>query len=204
MPGSSLAGGCGPGSWTRWSDISTSSETEIPMAAHHHRPDAGGVLEEGDGGLTVLRFTRRLAHPVNRVWAALTREAELIQWWGEAAADLTEGGEFMLRWLNTDDQGNGAVMHATITALDPPRLLELTGDLHGVLRRELRPEPGGTLLTFSSTLELPLAYRTKGLAGWHWHLDALGGKPADLAGITGWDQIHELYVEPPARTSPFS
>ncbi len=168
------------------------------MAAQHHQPDADGVVEQGDGGQSILRFTRRLAHPVDRVWKALTSEAELIQWWGEAAVDLTEGGTFTLRWRNTDEQGNTAVMHATITGLDPPRLLELTGDLHGVLRWELRPEPGGTLLTFSSTLDLPAAYRTKVLAGWHWHLDALAGaldgRPADLAGVTGWDQVHAGYL----------
>jgi hypothetical protein len=63
---------------------------------------------------------------------------------------------------------------------------------------ELRPEPGGTHLTFSSTLDLPAAYRTKVLAGWHWHLDALAGaldgRPADLAGVPGWDQLHEGYL----------
>lgn len=168
------------------------------MVTQHHQHDAGGVLEEGEGGLSVLRFRRRLAHPAERVWAALTSQAELIQWWGEAEVDLTEGGVFTLRWLNTDDQGNKAVMHATITRLDPPRLLELTGGPHGVLRWELEPDAGGTLLTFSSTLSLPAQYRTKVLAGWHWHLDtlagALDGRGADLVGVSGWDQIHERYL----------
>jgi uncharacterized protein YndB with AHSA1/START domain len=168
------------------------------MVTAHRPPDADGVLEEGDGGLTVLRFTRRLAHPPERVWAALTSEAELIQWWGAAEVDLRPGGAFTLRWLNTDDQGHTAVLHATITTLDPPRLLELTGDLHGVLRWDLRPVPGGTQLTFSSTVRLPAPYRTRVLAGWHWHLDALAtaleGGHADLAGVSGWEQIHEAYL----------
>jgi uncharacterized protein YndB with AHSA1/START domain len=170
------------------------------MSTQHHQPDADGVLEEDARGLSVLRFSRRLAHPPERVWAALTSEAELIQWWGEADVDLTEGGLFTLRWLNTDDEGNKAVLHATITGLDPPRLLELTGDLHGVLRWELQPDAGGTLLTFSSTLRLPAEYRTKVLAGWHWHLDALAGaldgRRADLSGMSGWDQVHERYQAP--------
>lgn len=163
-----------------------------------HRPDPDGVLEEGDGGTAVVRFTRRLAHPVERVWTALTSEAELIQWWGDADVELTEGGAFTLRWLNTDDQGNATVMHATITRLDPPRLLEMTGDRHGVLRWELQPDPGGTVLTFSSTLQLPAEYRSRVLAGWHFHLDALAGaldgQKADLAGVGGWDQIHDQYL----------
>jgi hypothetical protein len=56
----------------------------------------------------------------------------------------------------------------------------------------------GTLLAFSSTLELPAEFRTRVLAGWHWHLDALaaflGGTPADLVNVTGGDQIHQRYA----------
>ena len=125
-------------------------------------PEADGVLETADGEHAVLRFRRTIAHPVERVWAALTDPAELAWWWGQAEVNLVEGGKFVLRWLNADDCGNRAEMHATITRLDPPRLLETTGDLHGVLRWELRPAEGGsaTLLSFSSTLELPAEYRS--------------------------------------------
>src|SRR5436853_345373 len=83
---------------------------------------------------------RHLAHPIERVWAALTEPDQLLAWWGDADVDLVEGGRFTMRWLNADDQGNSPVMHATITRLDPPRLLETSGDIHGVLRWELRPD----------------------------------------------------------------
>ena len=106
-------------------------------------PAADGVLEPATGGRVVLRFRRKIAHPPERVWAALTEPAELIGWWGAAEVDLAEGGRFVLRWLNADDSGNRAEMHATITRLDPPRLLETTGDLHGVLRWELQPDGQG-------------------------------------------------------------
>jgi uncharacterized protein YndB with AHSA1/START domain len=161
-------------------------------------PEADGVLEVADGEHAVLRFRRRIAYPVERVWKALTDPAELIGWWGQAEVDLVEGGKFVLRWLNADDCGNRAEMHATITRLDPPRLLEMTGDLHGVLRWELRPDGSGTLLAFSSTLELPAEFRTRTLAGWHWHLDALAGfldgTSADLVNVTGWDRVHQRYA----------
>jgi len=89
-------------------------------------------------------------------------------------------------------------MHATITRLEPRRLLETTGDLHGVLRWELRRDGDGTLLAFSSTVELSAEFRTRVLAGWHWHLDSLaaflGGTPADLVNVIGWDQIHQRYA----------
>ena len=109
-----------------------------------------------------------------------------------------EGGRFVMRWRNTDDEGNGAVMTATITRLEPPTLLETSGDLHGDLRWELRPDGEGTLLTFTSTLELPEEFRTQVLAGWHWHLDALAaaleGERADLEALPGWPEVHERHV----------
>jgi uncharacterized protein YndB with AHSA1/START domain len=159
---------------------------------------ADGVLDRRDGK-DVIRFERHLAHPVDRVWAALTRPDELIRWWGEAEIDLVEGGRFELRWLNTDQDGNAAVLRGRITRLRPPNLLETSGDLHGVLRWELRPEGGGTRLTFTSTLDLPQEYRTMTVAGWHFHLDALAevldGRKVDLASPEDrWEPIHQRYL----------
>ncbi|HEX8065377.1 MAG TPA: SRPBCC family protein [Thermoleophilaceae bacterium] len=159
--------------------------------------EADGVLEQR-GGKDVIRFERRLAHPPEGVWAAITEPGELIAWWGDADVDLVEGGRFRMSWLNTDDEGNRAVMDATISELDPPRVLELDGDLHGTLRFELTPDGEGTRLEFTSTLELPEEFRTKVLAGWHWHLgalaDALDGGRADLVELPGWDRVHERYA----------
>ena len=103
-----------------------------------------------------------------------------------------------MAWLNVDDEGNRAEMEATVTALDPPRLLELSGDIHGVLRFELAADGDQTVLTFTSTLDLPDEYRTKVLAGWHYHLDALAaaleGRETDLVELPGWDALHERYL----------
>lgn len=159
---------------------------------------ADGVLERA-GDHHVIRFQRHLAHPIDRVWAALTDPAELLGWWGEAEIDLVEGGRFTLRWLNADEHGNRFVMHATITRLEPPYLLETEGGAHGALRWELRPEGSGTTLTFSSTLVLPEEYQTMTLAGWHYHLDALAatlaGQTVDLVHLPNdrWEHIHAQY-----------
>jgi uncharacterized protein YndB with AHSA1/START domain len=161
---------------------------------------ADGTLETRDDGTSVIRFERRIGHPVERVWAALTEPAETIGWWGDADVDLREGGRFDVRWLNTDEDGNGAHMHGTITRLDPGRLLEVRGDIHGVLRFELEPDGDATRLRFTSTLELPDEFCTKVLAGWHTHLDALakvlGGGGVDLENIVeeGWEEAHAAYV----------
>jgi len=161
----------------------------------HVTPD--GTLTTNDDGTATIRFERRIGHPIERVWAALTEPGELIAWWGDADVELREDGRFDVRWLNTDAAGNAAHMHATITRLDPPRLLELEGDIHGVLRWELRPEEDGTVLRFSSTLELPEEFRLKVLAGWHFHLDALAtaldGGSTDLVELPEWEPIHDAY-----------
>jgi uncharacterized protein YndB with AHSA1/START domain len=161
--------------------------------------NAEGTVERTDDGRYLISFERRLAHPVERVWDALTRPEELIAWWGDADVELAEGGRFDVRWLNTDDEGNTAEMHATIAKLEPQRLLVLDGDMHGRLRWELTPDGDGTLLSFRSTVELDPEFLTKVPAGWHFHLDALQrhleGGSTDLVEIPEWAPIHEAYLE---------
>jgi uncharacterized protein YndB with AHSA1/START domain len=157
-------------------------------------PPVDGELYVGESAC-VLRFERQFAHSIDRVWAALTRPEELRCWLGDADVELVEGGQFVIRWRNTP-----TAMHATITRLEPPRLLETSGDRFGVLRWELRQLGSGTVLRFSSTLELPAGERANNLAGWHCHLDALavaldGG---ELEFVTSprayWQRIHEQYL----------
>jgi uncharacterized protein YndB with AHSA1/START domain len=161
--------------------------------------DLGTV--EHDGEQTILRFERRLAHPIERVWRALTDPAELLGWWGRVALELGVGGSFDVTWLNLhDDQGNAVepfTMHAQITALEPPHLLEVSGDLHGVLRFELQGDGDATLLRFSATAELPAEHRARSLAGWHVHLDALcdvlDGRSVDLVNLPQFEQVRTFY-----------
>jgi uncharacterized protein YndB with AHSA1/START domain len=144
---------------------------------------ADGVLERSADGGCVLRFERRLDHPVERVWAALTEPAQLAAWLADADIDLVAGGRVELRWQNTDQDGNRAVARGTITGLEPPRLLEIDTDLHGRLRWQLRPDGEGCALTFSARVQLPEDMLPIVSAGWHIHLDhladALGGRPVD-------------------------
>ena len=162
-----------------------------------------GTLEKLDDGRARIRFERRIAHPVERVWAALTDPDQMREWW--AAADeleLREGGSFTIRWLNSDEQGNVAIARGTVSAIDPPHLIELDSDIHGVMRWELRDAGGdATALTFTSTLELPGEYRLKVLAGWHTHLDlledALDGRPVedwDNWPIDVWQEHNDRYA----------
>jgi uncharacterized protein YndB with AHSA1/START domain len=164
-----------------------------------NRPPRGDGRVETEGELCVLRFERTLAHPIDAVWAALTQPDQLAQWWGHAEVQLVPGGSFVVRWLNTDEHGNGAEIHGTIGTIEAPTLLEIVGGLQGTLRFALRADGAGTHLSFSSTVVLPEAFRTRVLAGWHFHLDALARTLADesndLVNLPEWEGIHARYSD---------
>jgi uncharacterized protein YndB with AHSA1/START domain len=159
--------------------------------------DLGTMEERGDH--VVLRYERRLAHPVERVWAALTHPDELIGWWGRVEAPRLAAGEpYTITWCNEED-GESVVMEATITAIDPPALLEIEGEPHGRLRFELRADGDATELLLQCTSRIPPEHRTSVAAGWHFHLDALarmlGGGETDLVDVRpAWAPIHDRYV----------
>jgi uncharacterized protein YndB with AHSA1/START domain len=156
---------------------------------------ADGIIETRDG-FHILRFKRHFHHSIERVWAAITEPGQLVAWLAEADVDLRKGGRIQLRWLNT-----GTVLNGTITQLDPPRLLEYAGDIHGLLRWELQEVPGGCVLTFSSTIPAPDFRIALFLAGWHVHLDfleeALDGHVVDWPHWPKdrWDRHYERYSQ---------
>jgi uncharacterized protein YndB with AHSA1/START domain len=146
---------------------STTDSTGIVVTRHGHH---------------VMFFQRRLDHPLERVWAALTEPELLARWLAGADVELAEGGEIELRWLN--DPSGGAVMNGVITELDPPTVLEYEGgDFYGLIRWELAPDATGCTLTFSCTVEAPYEDLAESMAGWHMTLDylagALDGHPVD-------------------------
>lgn len=156
---------------------------------------ADGTIETRDGSHT-LRFERYLPHSIERVWAALTEPEQLVAWLAEADVNLSKGGRVQLRWLNSD-----SIMNATIIQLEPPRLLEYAGDIHGVLRWELREARDGCVLLFSSTLPASVNRLSETLAGWHVHLDflaeALDGQAVDWPHwpLDRWSRLHEYYSQ---------
>jgi uncharacterized protein YndB with AHSA1/START domain len=168
----------------------------------HADPD--GIHEARPDGTHVLRYERRLAHPLDRVWRAVTEPDELRGWLADAQIELRQGGAVHLEWLNTDDEGNQAIADGTVARLDPPRLVEYATDLHGVLRFELAPDgEDATRLTF--TVEHPGIgdHLDVVLPGWHIHLehlaDALDGRPVDWARWGDehrprWQELHDRYA----------
>jgi uncharacterized protein YndB with AHSA1/START domain len=174
------------------------------MSPTSNRNAADGTLVHRDGTY-ILRYERHLRHPLDRVWAALTEPEQIGAWLAEADLDLVAGGAVELRWLNARDEGDryAAVARGHVTALDPPHLLELDTDVHGLLRWELREEADGTGLTFTVTVALDHDQALSNVAGWHVHLehleDALAGRPVDWPHwwdehYPRWQDLHAGYA----------
>lgn len=137
------------------------------------------MTSTGDG--YELRFERALAHPAERVWAALTRPERLAGWLAAPDRDLGATGDYTLRFEDS-------TAHGTVTRVEPPTLLECTWSSpdapESTLRWELRPD-GDAACTLVLTQMLPVRDRTPELAaGWHSHLDALARVLA--GGSAGW------------------
>lgn len=153
-------------------------------------------------GNATLVFTRTLAHPIERVWAALTDPQQLRRWAPFVPdRDLDSIGSAELTMLDGAELA-GEPTSGTVTTVDPPHLLEyLWGD--DVLSWELTPIDRGTSLTLRHTLT-NLGMRSAVCAGWHLCLEAadalLAGRHyGPVAGSAardhGWDELKVAYAQ---------
>jgi len=146
-----------------------------------------GTLETIDGR-PALRFERRLAHPVQRVWRAVTEPDELAQWFVAPVAWTPALGETF--------EGEGQT--GEITALDPPRLLAWSwGDERYAF--ELTEHGDGCLLVFTHVFDARYGPAAQHAAGWETYLDRLDAHLAggalseeDAHGRVG--ELHERYA----------
>src|SRR5690348_18407988 len=109
-----------------------------------------GTLETLRDGSSQLRFTRALAHPPEKVWAAITEPEHLAHWFpttidGERAAGA------LLRF--TFPGGQFPPFEGEMLTYEPPSVMEFRWG-PDVIRLELSPiDEGGTVLTLLDTLE---------------------------------------------------
>ena len=154
-----------------------------------------GTLEQLDNGRWQLRFTRRLAHPLEKVWRAITEPEHLAHWFpttieGERAAGAPLRFSFR--------SGKAPAFEGEMLAYEPQSAVEFRWG-PDVLRLELSREGDSTVLTLLDTLE----DRGKGArdgAGWHVCLDNLvqhltGQRTEDTESSTAWRAVHPSYVE---------
>ena len=158
--------------------------------------------------MSILRFERRLAHPQERVWRALTEDADLAAWFpttmeGERVAGAALHFSFR--------QSEGAPFDGEMLEFVPPSLMELRW-ADDVLRFELQPDGAGCILRLRVTFP-DHGKAARDAAGWHVCLEQLGalcnGSEAAALVAVGrlrrrdgrrcrperWRVVHRGYVE---------
>jgi uncharacterized protein YndB with AHSA1/START domain len=151
-----------------------------------------GELVELEDGKAAVRFERRLSHPPERVWRAITNPEELAAWFPD-----TIEGEFgpdaevrFPKFVEMDLPSVGKVIE-----FDPPRLLAYTWG-PSTLRFELEPDGDGCRLVFTDTV--PREETAKNAAGWEVCLTdleaALAGEQTEKVDPDRWSDLHEHYA----------
>ncbi len=151
--------------------------------------DLGTLARDGDA--VVITFTRRLAHPVDKVWRAVTEAEHLAAWFPHEIFGERRAGA-PLRFVTSGGDGFDGEM----VVFDAPLVMELMWGTDR-LRIELQPDGDGTLLTLTDTFD-ELGKAARDAAGWHECLDRLGadldGRP-QVAWGADWRAINAVYSE---------
>lgn len=147
----------------------------------------GTVSRNGDTFDIV--FERRIAKPIEKVWAALTVPERIADWLGIVDLDPRLGGHYLLKF-SADDPG----MVGEVVEFQPLRLLAHTwpdpGHPDGIVRYELEPDGAGCRLRLTNAGLLGKYARS--IAGWHVFLDAIPGATEGVA--TVWTMAREAEV----------
>lgn len=116
----------------------------------------------------IARYERHFNHPVERVWARLTDNEQLNEWFAELSIDdLRVGG------LVKFDMRDGTFEEMRILDLETNAVLEYEWGADRV-RFELYPEGEGCRLLMMETITSINDHTHKDLAGWHVCLDVIG------------------------------
>jgi uncharacterized protein YndB with AHSA1/START domain len=153
-----------------------------------------------------LRFERRLSHPVEVVWRAITASDELVHWFPSRVEldELRPGAEITFRFDEMPLEGVPLTMTGRIDEFDPPRLFAFTWGPPGhedYLRFELEPAAGSAeacVLRMTVLLDQREKAARDG-AGWHVCLDRLegllagDGGPAATGASEDWRGLYDEY-----------
>ncbi len=149
-----------------------------------------GTLEQA-GDRWRLRFTRRLPHPPDKVWRAVTEPEQLKAWFPQRiVGDWRVGAP--LRFESQFGDFDGEVL-----AFEPHSLIEFRWGTD-TIRLEIAPDAQGSVLTLLDTFD-ELGKAARDAAGWHECLDnlehALAGTQPPSAPGERWQAVHPNYVE---------
>ena len=153
-----------------------------------------GTLEQLETGQR-LRFARRLAHPPDKVWRAITEPEHLAAWFPDTIVIKRWEVGAPLRFEHAPVAGGG--FDGEVLAFDPPHSLEFRWGTD-VIRIEVERDGNGTRLTLLDSLDA-LGKAARDGAGWHACLDQLehhldGTAPPDSP-TEHWRGLHRRYVE---------
>jgi uncharacterized protein YndB with AHSA1/START domain len=140
-----------------------------------------------------LRFVRKLAHPPEKVWRALTEPEHLAAWFpSDVHGERAAGAPLRFVFRN----GEGPPSEGEMLVFDPPSTLEFRWEQE-ILRFDLRPDGDGCLLTFVDTFD-ELGKASRDGAGWHACLDVLehhlAGEEPPWSPQEHWADVHAGYV----------
>jgi uncharacterized protein YndB with AHSA1/START domain len=128
-------------------------------------------------GKAVLRFERRFAHPVRKVWRAITDPAEMAHWFPAAIETELKPGAKMRLVFPEQAPIEIKMTEGEVLEFDPPKVYAFRWNAD-VLRFELVPDGDGCRLFFSQTLGGgPIGRLAAGrnAAGWDTCLEKLAG-----------------------------
>jgi uncharacterized protein YndB with AHSA1/START domain len=156
-----------------------------------------GRLTTTNDGRFALRFERRLAHPPEAVWRAITDVGQLRAWFVEILdydrSHLEFAAGARLTYVPKGDLDRPPD-HGKVVRFEPPRLLEYTWGTE-VLRWELSPDGNsGCRLVFTNIVD-ELGTAAAVAPGWHIGLDKLSALlDGDASYEPPWDQIQQAYA----------
>ena len=155
--------------------------------------DLYGTLERA-GDVSVLRYRRRLSHPQEKVWRALTEDEHLEGWFPTTIeGDRVAGAPLHFSFR----QAEAAPFDGEMLAFDPPSVMELRW-ADDVLRFELSPDAGGCVLDLTVTFP-EYGKAARDAAGWHVCLEQLehvvDGAALPWDPTQRWRAVHPEYVQ---------
>lgn len=144
----------------------------------------GTIVPRGDR--FDLVFERRIAKPIEKVWAAITTPERIADWFAIVDLDPRLGGHYRLRFAADEPAMTGVIVE-----FEPQRRLAHTwpdpGHPTSIVRYELEPDGDGCRLRLTQTGLS--AKHAASIAGWHVFLDAIPGATDGIR--TVWSRDRE-------------
>lgn len=141
-----------------------------------------------------LSFERRLSHPADLVWRAITESGQLERWFPchVEVDELRDGAELTFRFEEMPLDAP-STMTGRVTEYDPPRRFAFYwGEDH--LRFELEPLSAEACLLRLTVLLDARDKAARDSAGWHVCLDRLEGLLAGEDGSSAdWRELYDEY-----------